>query len=273
MKISIVTLSFNKAQFLESAINSVLRQEYNDVEYIIVDPGSVDGSREIIERYREKVDHIVYETDTGPAEGLNHGFARATGEIYGFLNADDILGQATLSRVAHAFSRFNDADVIAAHGWLIDKYGNSIRRAYSTDFKIWRYLHREAYLFQQSTFFRPSAFKDVGGFNSENHSCWDGELWLDIAMSGRRFRIVNEFWSSFRVYENSITGSVQSNGRYRDIYERDRHRMFAKITGRSPSGISYQAKRYIAKLLKWFSNPVVLRNRVASVFGRQLKAR
>ena len=89
MRVSIVTISFNQAEFLERAIRSVIEQDYPDVEYIVVDPGSTDGSREIIEKYRSRISKVILEPDTGPANGLNKGFAAATGEIFGYINADD----------------------------------------------------------------------------------------------------------------------------------------------------------------------------------------
>ena len=91
MKFSIVTISFNQARFLERAIVSVIEQKGVELEYIVVDPGSTDGSRDIIERHRDLIAHVVFEKDKGPADGLNKGFSHATGSIYGYLNADDVL--------------------------------------------------------------------------------------------------------------------------------------------------------------------------------------
>lgn len=89
MKISVVTVSYNQAQFLERAIRSIVEQNQEDLEYIVIDPGSTDESRDIIERYRSNIAKIVYEPDSGPAEGLNKGFFHATGEVPGLINADD----------------------------------------------------------------------------------------------------------------------------------------------------------------------------------------
>ena len=91
MRISIVTLSYNQRTFLREAIDSVLQQDHPDLEYIVVDPGSTDGSREFIRSYGEQVAQVVFEPDQGAADGLNKGFSRATGEVFGFLNADDYL--------------------------------------------------------------------------------------------------------------------------------------------------------------------------------------
>lgn len=266
MRISIVTLSFNQEQFLETALRSVIDQQYPDLDYIVVDPGSSDDSRSIIERYRSHISKVLYEPDRGPADGLNHGFSHADGEIFGFLNADDFLEPDALNAVAKAFQRFGDADIVAGHGWLVDESGARIRRKYSNHFTAWRYLYKGAYLLQQSTFFRAAAFRDVQGLNIENRSCWDGELWLDMALAGCRFQIADEFWSAFRVYDRSITGSVARDCGFREIYDMDRLRMFRRATGRMPKGVLYCSKRVIAEILKWSSNPAALGDRLCSFF-------
>ena len=92
MKLSIVTISFNQAKFLERAIRSVLDQSYPELEYIMVDVGSTDGSLDIIERYRSKIARIITEPDKGSADDLKKRFNLACGEIFGFLNSDDLSG-------------------------------------------------------------------------------------------------------------------------------------------------------------------------------------
>lgn len=265
IRISLVTLSFNQARFLEKAIRSVIDQDHPDVEYIVVDPGSTDGSRSIIERYRDCIDHLVYEPDDGPADGLNHGFAHATGDVFGFINADDWLEPDALDTIARMFGKYPDVDVIAAHGWLVDEQGRRIRRKYSNPFTAWRYLHQGAYLLQQSTFFRASAFRKIGGFNPNNRSCWDGELWLDLALAGCRFKIVDDLWSSFRVYQKSITGSVSQGGVHRKLYRNDRNRMYREATGRQPAGALFRAKQLLAWVIKALSNPNATFHRIISM--------
>ena len=89
-KISIVTPSFNHAQFLEETILSVISQNYPDLEYIIIDGGSTDGSVEIIKKYEQYLTYWISEPDNGQSDALNKGFTRATGDIYGWLNSDDL---------------------------------------------------------------------------------------------------------------------------------------------------------------------------------------
>lgn len=271
MRISIVTLSFNQGRFLETALRSVIEQDYPDLDYIVVDPGSTDESRSIIERYRAHISHVVYEPDDGPADGLNRGFSYADGTIFGFLNADDFLNPGALKSIARAFDRYDDTDVIAAHGWLVDEAGVKIRRKYSNRFTAWRYLYRGAYLLQQSTFFRAEAYQAVNGFNVGNRSCWDGELWLDMALSGRTFRVLDEFWSAFRVYDGSITGSVANHGDHRQAYDMDRARMFERATGRAPKGSLYYLQRIAAEALKWGSSPQALKDRVCSLMDARAR--
>ncbi|MGI9433791.1 MAG: glycosyltransferase family 2 protein [Geminicoccaceae bacterium] len=267
MKISIVTLSFNQGQFLEAAIRSVVEQIGIDLDYILVDPGSTDDSRAIIEGYRDRISDVVLERDDGPADGLNRGFARASGDIYGFVNADDVLRPGALAEVAQAFHNHPEADVISGHGHLIDAEGGPIRRMYSDRFSLWGYLYGGVVLLQQSTFFRARAFETAGGFNVGNRTCWDGELWLDMALAGRRFCRTNRFWSGFRVYESSITGSIAQNGSYRDAYDRDRRRMFLKARGRLPGGLKDKGQRVAARMVKWGTNPIALSARLGSLLS------
>ncbi len=271
MKISIVTLSFNQGQFLEKAIQSVTQQEDADLDYILVDPGSTDDSRAIIEHYKSSIGSLVLEQDDGPADGLNNGFAQASGDILGFLNADDVLRPGVLADVVRAFEDHPEADVISGHGHLIDAEDQPIRRMYSDRFSLWGYLYGGVVLLQQSTFFRRRAFDVAGGFNVDNRTCWDGELWLDMALAGKRFHRVNEFWSGFRVYDGMITGSIANNRDWRAAYDRDRRRMFLKARGRLPGGLRDEGQRLAARVVKWGTNPVALSARVTSLMSARAR--
>lgn len=262
MKISIVTISYNQAKFLERAIRSIVEQDHNDLEYIVVDPGSTDGSRDIVERYRSKIAKIVYERDTGPADGLNKGFAHATGEILGFINADDALLPGALRKVSDYFDRHPKIDVVCGSGFLIDAEDRIIRKMVPTRLSKRLYAYGAVTFLQQSTFFRKSAFLEVGGFNKDNRTCWDGELLSDMLVHQRKCGILNEDLALFRLHESSISGS----GRLNETYMTDRNRIFAKVTGREMSALD-RLRTPLYRVEKWIMNPRTTLSRILSRLG------
>src|SRR5450756_45933 len=121
-------------------MDSVLGQDHDDVEYIVVDPGSTDGSREIIQDYGGLVTPI-FEPDAGPAHGLNRGFALATGDVFGFLNSDDRLLPGALTCVAQTFASDPEVDVVSGCGYFIDAVSRRQRRLIPSRFTPWLYAH------------------------------------------------------------------------------------------------------------------------------------
>ena len=262
MRISIVTISYNQAKFLESAITSVLNQNYDDLEYIVVDAGSTDGSMDVIERYRQNIARIIHEPDRGPADGLNKGFYRSTGDILGYLNADDMYLPGTFQKVADLFSISPSVDVVCGGGFIIDEDGNPVRRIYSDPFDRRRYLYGAVTVLQQSTFFRRKAFEETDGFNIHNRTCWDGELILSFSRHGKNIKTVHGRWSAFRLYGGSISGSGQTYARFLKDFEQ----LFIEEYGRPMN----RKDRILATLMrceKWLLNPVALVHRLLDAFG------
>lgn len=266
MRFTIVTIAYNQQKFVDAALRSVLDQDYPDVQYIVVDPGSTDGTRAIIESHRERLDQIVYRADDGPADGLNHGFVEATGEIFGFLNSDDLLLPGALTRVAQAFQRDPQIDLVMGHMWIIDEEGRRVRRAYTDRFSARAYAYGSCTICQQATFFRAPLFEQVGGFNVANRIAWDAELFLDMMQYARRHVVLDEFLGAFRVYGESITGSQ----RHREVEQRFFSEQFRRVMGRGwrPSD-DWVRKLYLAR--KYLLEPRSLRERL--LHGSILKAR
>jgi glycosyltransferase involved in cell wall biosynthesis len=246
MRFTIVTLSFNQRRFLEEALRSVLDQDYPQVEYVVVDPGSTDGSRELVSTYRSRLARVILEPDAGPADGLNKGFAHATGDVLGVLNADDVLLPGALASVARAFAA-RDADVVTGDGFIVDEAGRAVRRFRSDRFHLRRYVFGGVNVMQQATFFTRAAFGKAGGFNEANRTCWDGELLVDLALSGARFTRIRENLALFRVHGESISGSQEQ----RVAYEADRDRIARRVLDRTPSGL----ERAWARGAKWSLDP------------------
>jgi glycosyltransferase involved in cell wall biosynthesis len=129
-KISIVTPSYNQGQYLEATIRSVLLQDYPNLEYMIVDGGSTDNSVEIIRKYEPWLAYWVSAPDNGQADAINRGFDRATGEICGWLNSDDIYEPGALQRVARTLTSNPDVDLVYGNGWQIDADGAKTTRCH-----------------------------------------------------------------------------------------------------------------------------------------------
>jgi glycosyltransferase involved in cell wall biosynthesis len=256
-RVSIVTISFNQAAFLERAIRSVLEQDYPDVEYIVVDPGSTDGSRDIIEKYRSRISKVILEPDSGPSNGLNKGFAAATGEIYGYINADDAYLPGAITKAVAAFQARPNADLVYGHSYIVDREGRLVRRSRSVPFNLRLYAYGGVIVMQQSSFFRRHAFEKAGGFNEKNRTSWDAELLMDMALNGSRFEMVDDFWSLYAIYPGSITASVK----YNQQYQADHARMFQTITGREYARTN-KIFFYLARIEKLLRNPLVPVHRI-----------
>ncbi len=226
MKISIVTISFNQAEFLKKCIDSVLSQENVEVEYIVVDPGSTDGSREIINSYGDKIIR-VFEPDDGPADGLNKGFLRATGDIFGFINSDDYFLPGALACVRDYFGTFGLTKFISGSGFIERPDGGRIAIVPSR-MSLLSYLYGACTVFQQGTFFPAEAFQKVNGFNVNNIGFWDGELFADLMSVGYKHEVINGNLAVFRIYPESITGSRRLDA----SIQLDHKRLFREKIGR-----------------------------------------
>jgi glycosyltransferase involved in cell wall biosynthesis len=268
MKFSIVTISYNQRDFLERTIKSVIGQRGVELEYIIVDPGSTDGSREIIEAYRNHFAHAILEKDAGPADGLNKGFSLATGEIYGFLNSDDTLEPDALAQVATWFEEHPDVDVVSGHAWVTDRNDFRLRRAWSDPFRRVSVAYGAAIQIQPSTFIRRASYLASGGFNVANRNSWDAELMSDLYLLGARFGIIEKFLSCYRLHEISITNS----GRLDAQIKAHSASRFAKLMGRNYIATD-RFTRMLLLLQKYARRPVALveRLRRGPVYRRGVK--
>jgi glycosyltransferase involved in cell wall biosynthesis len=262
LRVTAVTLSFNQRPFLERAMRSVLEQDY-PVEYIVVDPGSTDGSRDLIERYRARLAQVVLEPDDGPADGLNKALRLATGDVFVCVNADDALLPGAITSAVAALERHPGAAAIYADGYFVDESGRPIRRLRSTGFDLRRFVFGGVNVMHQATFVRRHAFFAVGGFNRDNRTSWDGELLVDLGLARRELRHVAGLWAIFSIHPDSISGS----GRLQREYDRDQLRLFEKVVGRSPSRRDRVAV-VLARGEKWLCNPRYLVWRITDLVRR-----
>lgn len=247
--LGIVTISMNQKPYLGRALESVLSSDVA-VEYVVVDAGSTDGSRDLISSHEDRLAAIVFEPDRGPADGLNKGMARLSSPVLGYLNADDFYLPGALAEVMDFFDEHPEVDVVLGHGLIVDPDDRTLRRMRSTSFTPRRYARGASLAMQQSTFFRREVFERVAGFNTANETCWDAELLMDMALAGAHVRKVDRYWGAFRYHEDSITVS----GRLRDKYAADQARLMAKGLGREPRRRDHWLAR-VGRVDKWLRHP------------------
>jgi hypothetical protein len=177
-KISVVTPSFNQATFLDNTIRSVLDQKYENLEYVIIDGGSNDGSVEIIESYADQLYYWISEKDRGHGHALNKGFERTTGEVMCWLNSDDMYMPWTFRVVAEVFTAFPEVNwIVGYNAWWSDH--GALTAASRIPKNIYDYLlGNYMWIQQESVFWRRSIWKRAGGrINEHFHLMVDGELW------------------------------------------------------------------------------------------------
>jgi glycosyltransferase involved in cell wall biosynthesis len=201
-KISIVTPSFNHAEFLEDCILSIISQSFPNLEYIIIDGGSTDGSIDIIKKYESHLKYWVSEKDNGLYDALNKGFKQSTGEIMGWLNSDDILHRKSLFTIAEIFTKFDEINWIQGYPTVIDSTGRIVyhrnARNGKYDFYLKKY-HDGVFIQQESTYWRQSLWGKSGKYiSTEYRYAGDFELWTRF-FSYESLTITNALIGAFRI--------------------------------------------------------------------------
>jgi glycosyltransferase involved in cell wall biosynthesis len=212
-RISIVMPSLNQAPFIEEAIRSVLLQGYRDLEFIIVDGGSTDGTVDIIKKYEPWLSFWISESDKGQADALCKGFDRSTGDILAWLNSDDVYCEGALKTVASGYQQESEAGLFYGDCEIIDEYGVVIDTIKGESADLKRLMTRNV-LSQPSTFFSRKALEKVGGINKDLHFIMDYELWLRMMLQGVRSCYIPQLFSRFRWYRISKSGSYSTGFGY-----------------------------------------------------------
>jgi glycosyltransferase involved in cell wall biosynthesis len=185
-KISIVTPSFNQAAYLEYTIQSVLDQKYPNLEYIIIDGGSTDGSVDVIKKYEKYLAYWISEKDKGLYFALQKGFEKTTGEVMGWLNSDDMLHKLSLFTLADIFLHLPQVQWVQGLQTIFDENGRTVyttepplRSRYNYYLKDYKKSRAYVFIQQESTYWRRSLWEATGGFVSTQYSlAGDFELWM-----------------------------------------------------------------------------------------------
>ena len=216
--ISVVTPSFNQAAYIEDTLRSVASQEYPAVEHIVIDGGSTDGTREILERWRPRLAHVVIEPDEGQADAINKGMALARGEIVTWLNSDDAFAPGALTAAMQAFARTN-ADMVAgvvevqSRGQTTERHltcagdglGNGVLDIEDL-LDLTHCWHAGKFFYQPEVLFTRALWNRAGGrVDPALRWSMDYELWTRFAEAGARLAVIGRPIVRFRVHDEQKT--------------------------------------------------------------------
>jgi glycosyltransferase involved in cell wall biosynthesis len=212
--VSIVTISYNQAEFLEETILSVIGQTYKNIEYIIFDGGSTDGSIEIIEKYKEHFSYINIGPDGGAAAALNAAFRVAKGELHAYINSDDVLNENAVETWVNTFNNNPGVDIVYGDIEIIDEKGKpatlpgrSVTKFLSGPVSKTIYASGASAIPQQASCCKAEIFNAIGGFEESNRTSWDGEFFVDAFIKGYKAKRVSGILAKFRVHSQSISGT------------------------------------------------------------------
>lgn len=205
-KISIITPSFNQAKFIERTIQSVIDQDYPNLEYLIIDGGSTDGSVDIIRKFERNIDYWVSEKDGGQAHAINKGLERATGDILAYINSDDFYVEGAFAGVADHFIRNPQVDLIHGRCRVVDEFDNKIAERvgsitrYDEILDLWDVWWKERNFVQPEVFWTRRITDKIGPFRQDLFWVMDYEYWLRIFSAGGSAGFVDAELACFRIH-------------------------------------------------------------------------
>ena len=199
MLVSIVTPSFNQDRYLEETIQSVLSQDYPQIEYMVVDGGSTDATVKVIKRHEHKLAWWISEKDQGQTDAINKGFGHARGELLAWINSDDTYEPGAVTAAVKVLQEhpeigmvYGDCNYINESGKVFGKFNSA-----QTDYRLLRqgYTH----IPQQTMFFRATLWKQVGPLDPSFYFAMDYDLWTRIAARAP-IKYIPQTWANFRLH-------------------------------------------------------------------------
>ena len=244
-KITIVTPSYNQEKYLETAILSVLAQNYDELEYIIIDGGSTDESVEIIKKYNKNISYWCSVKDDGQSDAIVKGISKSTGSILGWINSDDALFPGALHKVSHYFMKNPHIDVLLGGVAYADGSGNITKCYEYSKPKMFFAKNGVTAFGQQGMFFRKNLYEKIGGIRTDFHYSMDTELLYRMIYSGAKIGTLRELIGIFRWHEDmksiNIGGRKAEETKIRNhlydvnekytSYVKQVHRMWQLING------------------------------------------
>lgn len=212
-KISIITPSFNQGEFIEDTITSILSQGYPNLEYIVCDGGSTDGTKQTIEKYQDQITWWCSEKDKGQTDAINKGMKKATGDIVGWINSDDVLFPGSLFKIAEFFIMHPETDFLNGSAADLDKEGHFIKFTQPIMSKY--FMERGCYtICQQGMFWKRDIFDKIGFLNENFHAKMDVEWLIRVYEAGLNVKLLKLPIGGIRVYgetKTALGGAIWEN--------------------------------------------------------------
>jgi len=211
-RISVIVPSFNQGRFIEKTLRSVIDQGYPNVELMVIDGGSTDETVDVLKKYNDQLTYWVSEKDRGQSHAFNKGLARATGNIVGWLNSDDVYLNRSLFQAADYFAAYPEIDIVFSDYIYVDGTGRYLKRRKEPPFSYNIYLWSgDCYHANIAGFFRRRVFEKNGGLDESLHYSMDYEFYLRAGKAGMKFGHVREYWGAYRFH--SASKSITAYGR------------------------------------------------------------
>ncbi len=244
--VSIITPSYNQAIYLEATMQSVLGQDYPNIEYIVIDGGSDDGSLEIIKQYADRLAWWVSEPDQGQTDAINKGFARATGKYLAWLNSDDTYEPHAVAEMVAYLESHPEVGLVYGDTNFIDQHDNVIGRfpAAQTDYK--RLQQGYVHVGQQAAFWRAELWQQVGPLDPSYYFAMDYDLWVRLARVSEVVYLPR-LWANFRLHGDSktIVDDERCWPEMLKVHYRDGGKFFSVIV------FKYYLRKLLAPLVTW----------------------
>ena len=242
--ISIVTPTYNQADFLERTLRSVLEQDYPKLEYIVQDGASTDGTASILDQYRSQLAAANSQPDDGQSQAINLGFSQASGEIMAYLNSDDILLPGALAYLAHYFLENPETDVVYSHRIIIDEQDQEVGRWILPPHDPIALQYAD-YVPQETLFWRRRIWEKTGGRIDENFQfAMDWDLLLRFQDSGAKFARLPRPLAAFRIHAAQKTAAQIG-----DIGKKEMNILRERCTGHpvGPAEINKHLRPYLRR--------------------------
>ncbi len=245
--VSIITPSFNQGKFLEETILSVLNQDYERIEYLLIDGGSSDNTREIIEKYSSRFAFWVSEPDKGQTDAINKGFSHAKGQILAWINSDDVYTPGAIRNAVGYLTTHPEVGMVYSDLDFMDETGKVIGRFNAAQTDLPKLRRGYVHIPQPAAFFRGDLWQQVGPLDPTFYFAMDYDLWTRLAAVSELKYLPGQVWAKFRLHTEGKTVAADDRC-WPDmlrVHYRDGGRPFAPIV------LKYWLRKLVAPLINW----------------------